>query len=106
MEMPSNEQLFNMQMSNFNRMLKEISESYSYLVGQRIYNEDMPRDEYMVYDMMDMLIHLNAILIEVSSGKIYPDYAIEKLTRMKSYVDTTLAYFQVRGEKNDNKDNI
>ena len=94
MELPSNEQLFNMQMSNFNRMLKELSESYSYLVGQRLYTDNMPRDEYMVYDMMDMLIHLNALLNEASSGKIYPDYAIEKLTRMKSYVDTTLNYFQ------------
>lgn len=104
--MPSKDFMFNSQMGQFNAMLKDISESYSYLVGQRVYTEDMPRDEYMIYDMMDMLIHLNAILIEAKSKSIYPDYMVEKLKRMKSYVDTTLAYFEARGEKNDNKDNI
>lgn len=104
--MPSKDEMFRSQMYNFDNLLHEISLNYSYLVGQRIYKDDMPRDEYMVYDMMDMLIHLNAILIETSSKNIYPAYMVEKLTRMKSYVDTTLAYFQARGEKNDNKDNI
>lgn len=104
--MPSKDFMFNSQMGQFNSMLRDISESYSYLVGQRTYTEDMPRDEYMIYDMMDMLIHLNAILIEAKSKSIYPDYMVEKLKRMKSYVDTTLAYFEARSENNDNKDNI
>jgi len=102
MEMPSNDFIFNSQMGQFNAMLKDISESYSYLVGQRVYTEDMPRDEYMIYDMMDMLIHLNAILIEAKSKSIYPDYMIEKLKRMKSYVDTTLAYFEARNSESVN----
>lgn len=102
MELPSNDFMYNAQMAQFNAMLKDISESYSYLVGQRIYTEDMPRDEYMIYDMMDMLIHLNAVLIETKSKNIYPNYMVEKLTRMKSYVDTTLAYFQARNSESVN----
>lgn len=88
------DEMYNMQMQQFNLMLAEISDNYSYLVGQRIYLDNMPRDEYMIYDMMDMLIHLNAVLIETKSKNIYPNYMIEKLTRMKSYVDTTLEYFK------------
>ena len=99
MELPSKEFMYNAQMGQFNAMLKDISECYSYLVGQRIYTEDMPRDEYMIYDMMDMLIHLNAILIETNSKSIYPDYMVEKLKRMKSYVDTTLTYFEARNSE-------
>lgn len=97
--MPNKYEIFNSQMYSFNTILKEISNNYSYLVGQRVYLDDMPRDEYMVYDMMDMLIHLNAILNEVASKSIYPDYMIEKLTRMKSYVDTTLNYFKSKSNK-------
>ena len=88
------DEMYNMQMQQFNLMLAEISDNYSYLVGQRIYLDNMPRDEYMIYDMMDMLIHLNAVLIETKSRNIYPNYMIEKLTRMKSYIDTTLEYFK------------
>lgn len=88
------DEMYNMQMQQFNLMLAEISDNYSYLVGQRIYLDNMPRDEYMIYDMMDMLIHLNAVLIETKSRNIYSGYMVEKLTRMKSYVDTTLEYFK------------
>lgn len=104
--MPSNDEMFTLQMCDFNNLLREIAIHYSYLVEQRIYKDDMPRDEYMVYDMMDMLIHLNAILIETSSKNIYPAYMVEKLTKIKSYVDTTLGYFQARDEANNNNCNI
>lgn len=91
---PSNDQIYNSQMSEFNRTLSEISGSYSYLVGERVYNKDMSRDHYMIYDMMDMIIHLNALLNESTNRNIYPGYAVEKLERIKAYVDTTLAYFK------------
>lgn len=88
------DEMYKMQMQQFNSMLVEISNNYSYLVGQRIYTDNMPRDEYMVYDMMDMLISLNAVLDETRTRNIYSGYMVEKLTRMKSYVDTTLEYFK------------
>ena len=91
---PSNDQIYNSQMFEFNKTLGEISNSYSHLVGERIYDKDMSRDHYMVYDMMDMIIHLNALLNESTNRNIYPSYAVEKLERMKAYVDTTLAYFK------------
>lgn len=102
MEVPNNDFMFNSQMMQFNSMLRDISDGYSYLVGQRIYTEDMPRDEYMIYDMIDMLIHLNAILIEAKSKSIYPGYMVEKLQKMKSYVDTTLLYFERRNSESVN----
>ena len=96
----SKDEMYNHQLMNFNTYLKQISDGYAYLSGQRIYLDDMPRDEYMVYDMMDMLIHLTAVLNEVKSKNIYPDYMVEKLSKMISYVDTTLSYFESRN-KND-----
>lgn len=81
------------QMLDFNRTLKEISDSYFHLVGDRYYT-DISRDKYMIYDMCDMLIALQAVLSEAKSQQIYPDYMVEKLSRMKSYVDTTYNYFK------------
>lgn len=99
----SKDEIFNMQMSSFNNTLKNISEDYSYLVGQRIYLDNMPRDEYMIYDMMDMILSLEAMLHDIRN--INADYMVEKLERMKSYVSTTLEYFKQVSEsiKKENK---
>jgi hypothetical protein len=86
-------QIVQAQMNNFDMTLKSISDKYFLLVGKRVYDKDFSRSEYMIYDMMDMIIHLDALLSQVDSGFKYPDYCIEKLNSMKSYIDTTLAYF-------------
>lgn len=93
----SNEEIYSHQMLEFKTMLNRLSVIYSMLVTKRL-NNTLSRDEYMVYDMMDMFIHLIAFLDELNSETPYPSYMVEKLSRVKSYVDTTLKHFELRCE--------
>jgi len=99
METPSKESMLIHQMSHFESILNEMAGSYYSLAKKRIFDEEMDRDKYMVYDMVDMLIHLNAALGEATKENIYPDYMVEKLSKVKSYIDTTLHYFEERAKK-------
>lgn len=96
--MPNNEEIFDRQMTEFQITCSYITMIYGQLLNKRL-NNALTRDEYMIYDMMDMFIHLKAVLSEISQEKPYPDYMVEKLEKMKSYIDTTLEHFKARGDK-------
>ena len=89
----SNEMLHRHQLSQFKTYLNRLSVVYSILIDKRL-NDELTRDEYMVYDMMDMFIPLIAALDEINSPTPYPSYIVEKLEKVKSYVDTTYAHFK------------
>lgn len=80
------------QMQDFYETLVEITNYYDRLVWKRL-EDTQTRDEYMIYDMMDMLIQLKAIL-QATTEEIYPDYMLEKLKIMQSYVNTTIRHFE------------
>lgn len=88
------------QVLHFNSSIEEVSTAYMKLASKRI-NDELSKDEYMLYDMMDMFIPLQSVAHEISklNGDFYPDYLIEKLCRVKSYVDTTLAYFEKKSKE-------
>lgn len=81
------------QYSTFATYLERLKSDYLQLIIKRM-DDTLSRDEYMVYDMMDMIIHLVAALDEISGGNAYPGYMVEKLSKVKSYVDTTTKYFE------------
>lgn len=87
------EEMIQSQLSSFNRSLDMIKVMYAQLV-EDMYNDNLPRDKYMVYDMMDMVIFIESILREVTSICIDSGYMVEKLDKIKSYIDTTLKYFK------------
>ena len=91
--MPNDYEIFDHQMSEINRALGEIVNSYAYLLNKRLKN-NLTRSEYMVYDMMDMLIPLKALMLEAKSGTMYSDYMVEKLSDINRYIETTLEYFK------------
>jgi hypothetical protein len=96
--MPSNEEIFDMQMKQFKMTLDWIYMFYSDLLSKRLDNK-LDRDSYMIYDMMDMMESLQNVLMEISKETSYPSYIVEKLERVKAYVDTTYEYFKARGDK-------
>lgn len=91
--MPNDYEIFDHQMSEINRALGEIVNSYAYLLNKRLKN-NLTRSEYMIYDMMDMLIPLKALMLEARSGTMYSDYMVEKLSNINRYIETTLEYFK------------
>lgn len=96
--MPSNDEIMANQMRQFDLNNSLIAMEYCNLLAKRL-DGSMSRDEYMVYDMMDMMIHLVAVIQEANKEKPYPDYMVEKLEKIESYVSTTLEYFKARGDK-------
>lgn len=91
------------QYCNFATYLERLKSDYLQLIIKRV-DDNLSRGEYMVYDMMDMTIHLVAALDEIVGKNAYPGYMVEKLSKVKSYVDTTLAYFEAKSEQLGNKD--
>lgn len=83
------------QLSQFTSSLAAIEVAYSKLVDMRL-SDNMSREFYMLYDMMDLFIAFKALADEISrsNGELYPDYLVEKLTTISRYVDTTLEYFK------------
>lgn len=93
-----NEWIHTHQLSEFKTYLNRLSVIYSMLIEKRL-NDELTRDEYMIYDMFDMIIPLVAALDEINSPTPYPSYIVEKLEKVKSYVDTTLSHFEKRSEQ-------
>lgn len=91
----TNKEIYNHQMFEFKTMLNRLSVIYSMLVEKRL-NDTLTRDEYMVYDMIDMFIPLLSFMDELVSETPYASYMVEKLNRVKSYVDTTLRHFEAK----------
>ena len=75
------------QKKRFMKTLLELDTTYGYLVDKR-YNEieKMERYDYMLYDFYDMIIHLENFS-RAYYVKSHPDYLLEKISRVKDYVD-------------------
>ena len=94
---PSNDDLMMYQIQSFQSNLNNIIANYSKLVEER-YNNTMNRDHYMVYDMIDMMLSLNALMQEINRDPVDPGYMVEKLETIEKYVNTTKKYFESRIE--------
>ena len=90
------------QKNQFTYSLLSIADAYGKLVEKRL-DDTQTRSEYMVYDMMDMVIHLESLMNEAVSGSMYVDYMIEKLTSIKNYIDTTHSYFTAVKEEQESR---
>lgn len=75
------------QKKRFMKTLLELDITYGYLVDKR-YNEteEMERYDYMLYDFYDMMIHLENFT-RAYYVKSHPKYLLEKIARVKDYVD-------------------
>lgn len=101
MNKPSNTEIYIHQLGQVKHTLDSIYDAYPHLLLKRL-KDTLSRDEYMIYDLCDILIHLNAIVSDVTSNdKIYPDYVLEKLYRIRDYTNATIAYFEHKEVKND-----
>lgn len=90
------------QKNQFTFSLLNIADSYGKLVEKRL-DDTQTRSEYMIYDMMDMVLHLESLMNEAVSGGMHVDYMIEKLTSIKNYVDTTHSYFAAVKEEQESR---
>lgn len=89
----------NEQKNKFEASLHYVLNGYNKLVDKR-YADKLNRDELMLYDMHDMFLALQSISNEIIfNDYIHPNYIVEKLTVMKHYIDTTLAYFEAKFEE-------
>lgn len=64
-------------------------------VYDHYYSNQNTRTDAILKDLVDCLGYLDAVLsIYTEHYKIYPGYAIEKLTTMKSYINSSIVYFE------------
>lgn len=95
------------QLAHFQTYLDRLGKQFLHLSIKRVQTKDMTRDEYIMYDTLDSIIHLVAALDEVVGKKEpYPSYVVEKMKRVQSYVDTCVRYFEEREKevREENKD--
>lgn len=87
------------QLAHFQTYLDRLGKQFLQLSLKRIQTKDMSRDEYIMYDTLDGIIHLVAAIDEVVGKKEpYPSYIVEKMERVQSYVNTCVNYFKAREE--------
>ena len=84
-----------------NALSRELNKILNYYM--QIYDEYYStgsRDSAFLKDLVDGIQGISAVLeVYAEHKKIYSKYAIEKLNFTKSYVDTTIKYFEQRGDK-------
>lgn len=93
------------QVTNFQTYLDRLDKQFLQLSIKRIQKEnEMTRDDYIMYDTFDMLIHFVAAVDEVVGSKEpYPGYIVEKMKTVQSYVNTCVRYFE--GRMKDKEEN-
>ena len=90
------------QFSNFKTYIDRLENIYLRLCIKRIQTEDLSRDEYFLYDTFDALIHFISLCDEVvDKDKPFPGYCLEKVSRVKSYIDTLYSYYESKGDDNN-----
>lgn len=90
----------------FDHQIDEVQESftlllhfYSILLRKRLNNE-LNRDEYMMYDLMDMMIGLKSAYQEVISDHVDSSYMVEKLQNVYNHLIPVLEHFKAKaGDK-------
>lgn len=85
------------QLAHFQTYLDRLGKQFLHLSIKRVQTKNMTRDEYIMYDTLDSIIHLVSALDEVVGKKEpYPSYVVEKMKTVQSYVDTCVKYFEAR----------
>lgn len=75
------------------RELNNIKDCYMKVWDE--YYETGSRESAFLKDLVDSLIGISAILeVYTRDGRIYPDYALEKLNNSKSYIESNIAFFE------------
>lgn len=77
---------------NLERELNKIRNNYMKVWDE--YYETGSRHSAFLKDLVDALMGISAVLeVYTDDGKIYPEYALEKLNSSKSYIDENIAFF-------------
>lgn len=98
MNLDKNE-LFNHQLSEVQETFNLLMFNYSILLRKRL-NDELTRDEYMMYDLMDMLISLKSAYDEITNNQPYPSYIVEKLQIVQNCLTPVLEHFKSKaGDK-------
>lgn len=83
--------------NNLARELEKIKRYYMTIYDE--YYKTGSRDSAFLKDLVDSLIGISAVLeVYVEQKGIHPNYAIEKLNNSKSYISSTINYFQSKLE--------
>lgn len=78
---------------NLERELNRIKNNYMKVWDE--YYETGSRHSAFLKDLVDALMGISAVLeVYTEDGKIYPEYALEKLNNSKSYIDENIAFFE------------
>ena len=68
------------------------------------YYETGSRDSAFLKDLVDSIIGISAVLeVYVEQKGIHPGYALEKLNFSKSYIESTIRYFERKLEEDNDK---
>ena len=75
------------------RELNNIKNCYMQIWDE--YYKTGSRESAFLKDLVDSLIGISAILeVYTRDGRIYSDYALEKLNNSKSYIESNIAFFE------------
>ena len=75
------------------RELNNIKDCYMKVWDE--YYETGSRESAFLKDLVDALMGISAILeVYTRDGRIYPDYALEKLNNSRSFIDENIAFFE------------
>ena len=69
-----------------------------------LYDKENPtRDDVFLKELAGAIIGISIVLeVYNRDGQIHPDYLNEKLLRSKSLIETTIKYFKLKGEEDEN----
>lgn len=78
--------------------LRNIYENYM-TIYDMYYNDSNNRDTVFIKELIDSIAGISAVLDVYSRERvIHPDYVLEKLKRSKNIIETTINYFERKGE--------
>lgn len=78
--------------------LRNIYENYM-TIYDMYYNDSNNRDTVFIKELIDSIVSISAVLEVYSRERIiHPDYVLEKLKRSRNIIETTINYFERKGE--------
>lgn len=94
MNKPTPQELVSMQTQDVKKTLIDIYRYYSTLVYDKIIEDKLSTSSSVIYNLVDILLPLNALLIEANKEKVFSPYVLSKLEMIKSQVDSACNYFK------------
>lgn len=89
---------------SLSRELNKILNNYMAIYDE--YYSTGSSDSAFLKDLVDSLKGISAVLeVYVEHKGIHPNYAIEKLKRSQSYINSTISYFESKEEQNASSNN-